>query len=136
MSQKGETRMSLLIKGEYLPDDCFACPCMRHDVRENAHAYRCNVTLEKVDDVPPDERPEWCPLVEIQPHGGLVDRNVLINEYRDRSAKCLAWKEKAEEEGDMASAARAEQGQVTFLEAGLILMDTPVVVEEEEEDDE
>ena len=58
--------MSVLIKGIEMPKSC----------------YKCFWILEKgcplkPDQVMPDERPENCPLIPIQPHGRLIDADAL-----------------------------------------------------------
>ena len=73
--------MSVLIKGMEMPKNCKECPFSDHeawclipgDWRER---YYC----------PDDERSDDCPLIEVPPHGDLVDRTELLAEY-DRQHK-------------------------------------------------
>jgi len=52
-----------------LPENCFECPCMRHDSLEGVHAYQCNATLRSFDDDDKKNmgrcRPYWCELRRI-----------------------------------------------------------------------
>ena len=69
--------MSVLIRGMEMPENCFECPCCRHDSIDGIKAEQCNLTLD-VFGVNNTER--WigrgqnCPLVEVEHHNDLVDR--------------------------------------------------------------
>ena len=57
--------MSILIRGMEMPENCFECPCMRHDSIDGIRAYQCNITMILHDGIQGgDGRPEWCPLEE------------------------------------------------------------------------
>lgn len=60
--------MSILIKGMQMPETCAECPCMRHDSIDCLHAYRCNLTLERIEN--PDyilsRKEARCPLIEVR----------------------------------------------------------------------
>ena len=68
--------MSVLIKGMEMPKNCKDCPFSDHEAwclipgswRER---YYC----------PDDERSNDCPLVEIPPHGRLIDATFEENHY-------------------------------------------------------
>lgn len=70
--------MSLLIPGMKMPTSCFDCP-MCYD------SIGCIVTGEQLwsdshvylDFSPNKERMWNCPLIELPPHGDLIDRNHL-----------------------------------------------------------
>ncbi|MBQ9592436.1 MAG: hypothetical protein IJR36_01005 [Lachnospiraceae bacterium] len=64
-----------------------------------------------------------------KPHGDLVDRDKIIQDYRDRMNKAIEWKAKARADEDHEGIIRAEQAEITFFECGLTMMQTPVVVE-------
>lgn len=76
--------MSVLIKGMSLPDNCYECPCLRHDSIDGINAYQCNLTLNTYDDNTQKmwtARDEDCPLVEVHtPHGRLIDADELLKE--------------------------------------------------------
>ena len=66
--------MSILIKGMDMPKNCQECDlyiegaCYAKGYRD----YRLIMDKSKPDD---------CPLIELPPHGDLVDRNELLAEY-------------------------------------------------------
>lgn len=64
-----------------------------------------------------------------KPHGDLIDRDKIIQDYRDRMNKAIEWKAKAKAEEDHEGTIRAEQAEITFFECGLMMMQAPVVVE-------
>ena len=68
--------MSILIKGLKMPKSCEVCPCNDDSWRcgllgrfEDLEGYETNLDLE-------GRFPE-CPLVEIPPHGKLIDADVI-----------------------------------------------------------
>ena len=70
--------MIILIKGMDMPKCCTECSCCRHDNWNGETAHQCNVSLitfsAEDENWIYDQRPNWCPLVEIPtPHGRLVD---------------------------------------------------------------
>lgn len=63
-----------------MPKACEVCPC-------NDDSWRCGATGEYFDyDDMYERRRADCPLVEVPPHGDLVDRMELLAEY-DRQHK-------------------------------------------------
>lgn len=84
--------MGVYINGMEMPVTCCHCPLMGYDPdiewvdggRETQGAYICVLTGELIDNT---KREEHCPLVEIPPHGDLIDRAELwvgINKICDR----------------------------------------------------
>lgn len=68
--------MSILIRGREFPENCFECPCVILDDRV------CQVSM-MFEDIShyTNERPDWCPLVEVPtPHGDLIDRKGLLEQ--------------------------------------------------------
>lgn len=63
--------MSILIKGEKMPKSCGECPC----ICLNWSDIGCAITASRTNDV--DSRLPDCPLVEIPPHGRLIDKGAL-----------------------------------------------------------
>lgn len=63
--------MSILIKGAEMPKSCGECPC----ICLNWSFIGCAITASRTDDV--DLRLPDCPLVEIPPHGRLIDADVF-----------------------------------------------------------
>ena len=62
--------MSVLIKGIEMPSSCRECPL------EGIERYVCSIT-GKAYNWGLKTRPTDCPLVEIQPHGRLIDADAL-----------------------------------------------------------
>ena len=72
--------MSVLIKGMEMPTRCFSCPmCDVENAEVNcAISHGSYIEYREVDQkIAIQERPSDCPLVEVQPHGDLVDINAL-----------------------------------------------------------
>lgn len=81
--------MSILIKGMEMPRDCPMCP-LSHWNRLDEFTG-CEVVNGKRFAVTTDEgyaqsntRPSWCPLVEIPPHGRLIDADALKDKLSDK----------------------------------------------------
>lgn len=68
--------MSVLIKGMMMPVNCQTCPFVQNEypIGGEALVYRCRCTFtQKLAGNPAFERNKDCPLVEIPPHGDLID---------------------------------------------------------------
>ena len=96
--------MSVIVKGMDMPKCCTECSCCRHDNWNGETAHQCNVSL--ITFSAEDEnwiyntRPNWCPLIELPPHGRLIDADKLksrlvldndSNELQRISADILKW---------------------------------------------
>lgn len=68
--------MSVLIKGINIPKGCWGCRFRRW---ENGYGDQCIITDTFIKDIFIKEKD--CPLVEIPPHGDLVDKDYLLFEY-------------------------------------------------------
>ncbi len=69
--------MGVFIKGMEMPKNCKECPFSDHQAwclipGEWRERYYC----------PDDEVSEHCPLVEISPHGRLIDADALKSKFR------------------------------------------------------
>jgi len=76
--------MSVLIKGMKMPTSCAECPLKRDEHLPTECVFRRWYRLS-CNDTPShhETRDEWCPLVELQPHGRLIDADALrIKEFR------------------------------------------------------
>ena len=73
--------MSILIKGMEMPDRCFACPLCDVDGDGGvlcAISHGSYIEYKDVDeDIAIDHRPDDCPLIEVPPHGRLIDADAL-----------------------------------------------------------
>ena len=105
--------MSVLIRGMKMPESCYRCPMANDDF------YLCGATEKYLENDSEERRPDWCPLVELPPHGRLVDADKLMMSLAD-----WWYSSFGEEETDEAKAIRkvldtVEQsiGEMTVVEA-------------------
>ena len=66
--------MSVIVKNMEMPKNCRTCPMLF-----DGHSYRwCNITGESLGIEETDNgRDEYCPLIELPPHGRLGDLDEL-----------------------------------------------------------
>lgn len=70
--------MSILIKGMEMPTSCEKCPCKTADAFGGLGCQATGyIPLRKVN----QNRPDWCPLIPVPPHGDLIDRDALREEW-------------------------------------------------------
>ena len=75
--------MSILTPGK-MPPSCEVCPCAYYT--EGVHHDYCQAV--GYDTQLPDEgRPDWCPLIELPPHGRLIDADALRSNMYDSLTK-------------------------------------------------
>lgn len=91
--------MSVLIKGMEMyercsdPDGHWACPLFGSVY---PHGVFCKENKREIED--PFSRQPWCPLVEVPPHGDLIDRDELeyhadnVRDPMGRTEKTVMWK--------------------------------------------
>lgn len=67
--------MSVIIKGMEIPEDCRECTMCGYecDIGRTRCIIECRILAEHYKTIPFDGRPDWCPLVELPPHGRLID---------------------------------------------------------------
>ena len=111
--------MSVIVKGMDMPKRCFGtsydserderhehcedCPCLDSLMIDTDTGQRygwCNIESVNGDEKPTrllenDERPEWCPLIEVPtPHGRLIDadalKEIMLDEICGMSEQDLA----------------------------------------------
>lgn len=68
--------MSILIKGMEMPQNCDKCR-FQSALRLYCDAMPYNF-CGNTDDI---ERPDWCPLIELPPHGRLIDADFEEQHY-------------------------------------------------------
>ena len=120
--------MSILINME-MPTRCFACPmCEVENAEVNcAISHGSYIEYREVDqNVAMQDRPEWCPLVEVPPHGDLIDRDVLRASFKESIDECHKWINELNIETSMYVAARQSLG--TFVECSLRTKGMPTVI--------
>lgn len=78
--------MSILIKGMKMPKGCDECTC-------NSGIYCNAMPINFCGYTEDEDRPEWCPLVEVPQHGRLIDADALTDKLgisdRDIYCKCV-----------------------------------------------
>lgn len=69
--ERGDGMSSILIKRMEMPKRCLECPC----IGEMFGTLVCLVTSNGMDykDAMGEGRPDFCPLIELPPHGRLID---------------------------------------------------------------
>ena len=68
--------MSVLIKNMEMPNSCSEC---RMDDSEFGFCHAMgDFNTDVYQFIVNKTKPDWCPLVEIPPHGDLIDRDALI----------------------------------------------------------
>ena len=110
--------MGVYIKGMEMPKNCGFCPFCRKTVTEWGSIYSADCIIRKmpIKFSELDLRDGLCPLIELPPHGDLIDRDKLethhgwYNEDRERNVV---------------------QTHIQFVYANDILT-APIVVESEE----
>lgn len=86
--------MSIIVKGMEMPENCFECPCCRHDSRNGYQKEQCNLTLDVFDAGYYERfegRAQNCPLIALPDHHGrLVDADAFKADYgmKDDCADC------------------------------------------------
>lgn len=77
--------MSVYIRGMKMPNRCFACSMC--DVSDGVRFFcglsQCSyIEYRDIDlDVAVNTRPDWCPLIELPPHGRLIDADELVKRW-------------------------------------------------------
>lgn len=68
--------MSILIKNKAVPKKCEECLFYGIDAESGCFLEKCYVIRRAGQD-----KPSWCPLVPVQPHGRLIDADALLSQY-------------------------------------------------------
>ena len=83
--------MSILIKNMAMPKNCGECPLFESKYHyHGCHAKPESFSLMNMWDFV-GERPEWCPLTEILPHGDLIDRDAVAHEIWLKHCEECSW---------------------------------------------
>ena len=73
--------MGVYIKGMEMPKSCEECPLSMVVESGMEYGYGCQYTLTtgnpKMREKDCTARPTWCPLIELPPHGRLIDADAL-----------------------------------------------------------
>lgn len=74
--------MSVLIKGMEMPEGCWYCDFCFQDMDSERNGWIRCAALEQREIIPSKtERQPDCPLIEVQPHGRLIDADAMIEMY-------------------------------------------------------
>ena len=65
------------IPGMKMPTSCDECPLFNLDIDGGCYCTKYFVIRKKDQD-----RPDWCPLIEVPPHGRLIDADDKINQLK------------------------------------------------------
>lgn len=70
----------ILIRME-MPRNCFECPLFTNCDACEGHECGCGLLggIGYEEDISEDRRRDGCPIVELPPHGDLIDRNEMID---------------------------------------------------------
>ena len=71
--------MSVIVKGMEMPLECRKCFAMDYGTMTGETYCKVNgkTLAESYRPIGFDGRPDWCPLVELKPHGRLIDADEL-----------------------------------------------------------
>ena len=120
--------MSILIKGMEMPENCADCNFSTWNGFESVY---CDVNAEFIPRKEWEEkRQNWCPLVEIKPHGRLIDADAYHKEIRERYQSAKEWYNEAKDDEIIG---RAESAMITFTECSLTLQNMPTIIEGDDE---
>lgn len=86
--------MGIYIKGMEMPKNCFECIfaydewCYAIKPTDPNAKYLAAKTKPLIAINP---RPTWCPLIEVPPHGDLIDRDALMSGVDDGDDFMFVW---------------------------------------------
>lgn len=75
--------MSVYIKGMEMPESCDECVFMETQDSGFGNDYICGISKQDVDGVCD------CPLIEVPPHGRLIDADAINHEDEIWKKKCI-----------------------------------------------
>lgn len=116
--------MGVYIKGMEMPTSCDDC---RFAV--DGWCYAC------VPESAEERRritTNYCPLIEIPPHGDLIDRDALIKEINERIEAAIQWGVNAIADRDTEIKLRAKLAVATFCKASLTAKKLPTIIPADE----
>ena len=75
--------MSILIKGMEMPQNCYTCNLCNYYNEPNQGCYCVTLRADLHSTDIMKERAKNCPLVELPPHGRLIDADALEELFRE-----------------------------------------------------
>ena len=98
--------MSVIAKNMKMPKSCYRCPMANDDF------YLCGATEKYLENDSEERRPDWCPLIELPPHGRLIDADKLdIHDISPVDGFCVLGV--TEEDVGLADTVIEAEGEVT-----------------------
>lgn len=112
--------MSILIRDTEMPDNCINCAA-----RHGAECWLADCSY-----IPNfrKERPKWCHLVPVPPHGRSIDADAFAAEMKKRQEEAGKWLREAK---DRETAVRADAVLSFLCEVKLTLDAAPTIIEAE-----
>ena len=121
MAQRGGEMMSILIKGMEPQESCIQCS-FYNEVGCTASGRMfprwTNIAVRQQD----------CPLIELPPHGRVIDADAFVAEMKKRREEAGKWLREAK---DRETAARADAVLSFLCEVKLTLDKMPTIIEAE-----
>lgn len=71
--------MSVLIRGMNMPRDCHLCPISHWNKLDEFTGCELKKRFFSKEELNQSGRPDFCPLIEIPPHGRLIDADALMD---------------------------------------------------------
>lgn len=78
--------MSILIRGMEMPTNCYDCPFIRQSFGFDFYCAKGNGIEDDIKNVY-SKRMDDCPLVEVPPHGRLIDADAFATNLKDISVR-------------------------------------------------
>ena len=73
--------MAVLVKDIKMPRSCESCPCKTADAFGGLGCQATGyIPFRKAN----QDRPDWCPLIPVPPHGRLIDADALIADLKQQ----------------------------------------------------
>lgn len=76
--------MGIYVKGLAMPQGCEECRFSTDD------CYGCRATLSVIEREKDEDRPKWCPLIDVSDHRALIDKDALYDQTAEWEAQALA----------------------------------------------
>ena len=100
--------MGIYIKGMEMPKNCQRCPLYLQSMDSERNVYEGCAITQKQYNWGLTERPSDCPLVEVPPHGRLIDADAIPWEKQEMTIS-EEWAIKAEDLEEMPTVIGAEE---------------------------
>jgi len=116
--------MSILIRDMDMPANCAECRLM-------ADGWCYSIGLEQREKISTVNRPTWCPLIPVPPHGRLIDADAFSSEMKERQTAAIKWMRESVQDHD--AFIRAEATVAFLSEVKLTLDKMPTIIPADKE---